>query len=84
MEKKPQMLVHRRIPVEMTKKGRFPQMFAPDAVKNVVKPIQNAKKPMSRLDTMSRLTLYFMATTAIPGVTMGPMLNAYQRCKYSS
>lgn len=51
------------MPVDMTKNGRFPQMFAPDAVKNVVKPIQNARNPMSRLDTMSRLTSYFIATT---------------------
>ena len=49
-------------------------MFAPAAVKNVVKPIQKARKPMMRLATKSILTSYFIATRGRPGVTMGPRL----------
>lgn len=44
----------------------------------VVNPIQKARKPMSRLDTMSKLTPYFKATTCRPGVTIGPRLKACQ------
>ena len=65
-------MVINRTTVETTKKGRFPQILAPAAVKKVVKPIQKARKPIRRLDTMSRLTLYFAATTWRPGVTIGP------------
>ena len=84
VEKKPQMLQHKRRPVDITKKGRFPQMFAPDAVKNVVNPIQKARNPMSRLDTISRLTSYFIATTWMPGVIIGPMLYDDQSCRSCS
>jgi hypothetical protein len=63
-----------KMTVEITKNGRFPHIFAPDAVKKVVNPIQNARKPIRRLDTMSKLTLYFSATTCKPGVTIGPRL----------
>jgi hypothetical protein len=78
LEKNPQIFVASRNTVEMTKNGRFPQMLAPAAVKNVVNPIQNARKPISKLLTMSRLTLYFSATTFRPGVTIGPRLNICQ------
>ena len=57
------MLVINRMTAEITKKGRFPQILAPEAVKNVVNPIQKARKPMIKLETISRLTLYFMAMT---------------------
>ena len=56
----------------MTKKGRLPHTFAPAAVKNVVKPIQKARKPMIRLAARSMLTLYFWAMRGSPGVTIGP------------
>lgn len=72
--KNPHTFVARRMTVEMMKKGRLPQMFAPAAVKNVVKPIQKARKPMIRLETISMLTLYFMAMSGSAGVTMGPRL----------
>lgn len=62
--------------VETTKKGRLPQMLAPAAVKKVVNPIQKARKPMIRLATWSMLTLYFIATSGRPGVTIGPSLLA--------
>jgi hypothetical protein len=78
LEKKPQTLVARRITVEMTKNGRLPQIFAPAAVKNVVKPIQKARNPIIRLDTMSMLTLYFFAISGRPGVTIGPRLSGRQ------
>lgn len=61
---------------EMKKNGRFPQMFAPDAVKKVVNPIQNTPNPMIRLATMSKLTLYFAAMTPKAGVTIGPRLSS--------
>lgn len=77
VEKKPQTLVMSKSTVEMIKNGRLPQIFAPEAVKNVVNPIQNARNPMRRLDTMSKLTLYFCATTCRPGVTMGPRLRVH-------
>lgn len=72
--KKPHTFVARRTTVEITNRGRFPQILAPAAVKKVVKPIQKARKPMMRLDTMSMLTLYFFAISGRPGVTMGPRL----------
>jgi hypothetical protein len=71
--------VTRRTTEEITKNGLLPQTFAPDAVKKVVNPIQNAKKPTMRLDTMSMLTLYFMATSGKAGVTMGPRLSLLVR-----
>lgn len=76
--KNPQTFVARSITVEMMKKGRLPQMFAPAAVKNVVKPIQKARKPMTRLETISMLTLYFMAMSGSAGVTIGPRLAEIQ------
>jgi hypothetical protein len=79
--KKPQTFVARRITVDMMKNGRLPQMLAPAAVKNVVNPIQKARNPMMRLDTMSILTLYFMAMSGRAGVTMGPRLAKTQRMK---
>jgi hypothetical protein len=72
--KYPHTLEARRITAEMTKNGRLPHTFAPAAVKKVVKPVQKAKKPMTRLDTMSILTPYFCATRGRPGVTIGPRL----------
>jgi hypothetical protein len=81
--KKPQTLVARRTTALMTKNGRLPQMFAPAAVKKVVKPIQNARKPIIRLDTMSMLTLYFIAMSGRPGVTIGPSLTETQRVEMS-
>ena len=68
------MLVASRMTEEMIKNGLLPQMLAPDAVKKVVKPIQNARKPMIKLAAMSRLTWYFMAMTGKAGVTIGPRL----------
>ena len=62
MEKKPHILVANSMPVDITKKGRFPQMLAPEAVKNVMNPVQKARKPMRKLDAVSRLTWYFFAT----------------------
>lgn len=61
--KNPQTFVANRMTADITKNGRFPHMLAPDAVKKVVKPIQKARKPIIRLDTISILTLYFNATT---------------------
>lgn len=58
----------------MKKNGRLPQIFAPEAVKNVVNPIQNTPKPMIKLAAMSKLTWYFCAITVRPGVTIGPRL----------
>jgi hypothetical protein len=55
------MQVPIRTTVVIRKNGRFPQTLAPAAVKNVVDPIQNAKKPIIRLETISRLTLYCFA-----------------------
>lgn len=75
--KKPHTFVARRITAEMTKNGRLPQMLAPAAVKKVVKPIQKARKPMMRLETMSMLTLYFFASNGRPGVTIGPRLGGH-------
>lgn len=57
---------------EIIRKGRLPHMLAPDAVKNVVAPTQNAKKPMIRLDARSIETPYVATMTWRPGVTMGP------------
>jgi hypothetical protein len=70
--KKPQTFVARRITVDMMKNGRLPQILAPAAVKNVVNPIQKARNPMTRLATMSMLTLYFIAMRGSAGVTIGP------------
>ena len=74
--KYPQILVASRTIVDMTKNGRLPQILAPAAVKKVVNPIQNARKPMTRLATKSMLTLYFIAIRGRPGVTIGPSLRA--------
>ena len=81
LAKNPQTLVARRTTVEMTKNGRLPQMFAPAAVKNVVKPIQKARNPMMRLETISMLTLYFFARIGRAGVTIGPRLRWHQYVK---
>jgi hypothetical protein len=75
--KKPQTLVINKSTVDTRKKGLLPQIFAPDAVKNVVKPIQKTENPIRRLEAMSKLTAYFSATICSPGVTMGPNLRAY-------
>jgi hypothetical protein len=72
--KKPQTLDPKSIKAEMKKNGRFPQMFAPDAVKNVVNPVQNTRKPMIKLEAISKLTLYFSAISGKAGVTIGPRL----------
>jgi uncharacterized RDD family membrane protein YckC len=72
--KNPHTLVASRTTAEIMKNGRLPQMFAPAAVKNVVKPIQKARKPIMRLDAISMLTLYFIAMSGRPGVTIGPRL----------
>lgn len=76
LEKNPHTFDKNNMKLEMTKNGRFPQILAPDAVKKVVNPIQKARKPIIKLETMSRLTLYFFAMIWIPGVTMGPMLSS--------
>lgn len=74
LAKNPQTLVASKMTDEIMKNGRLPQMFAPEAVKKVVNPIQNARKPMMRLAAISRLTLYFMAMMGKAGVTIGPKL----------
>lgn len=70
--KNPQTLLPSSIAVEMTKKGRLPHTLAPDAVKKVVKPVQNCRRPIIKVETMSRLTLYCCERMTTPGVIMGP------------
>jgi len=77
--KNPQMLVANKITAEMMKNGRLPHTFAPEAVKKVVKPIQNTPKPIMRLAAMSKLTWYFAAITPNAGVTIGPRLGTSAR-----
>ena len=78
LAKNPHTFVASKTAVEMTKNGRLPQILAPAAVKNVVKPTQKPRNPIMRLETRSMLTSYFFAMIVSPGVTMGPSLDRRQ------
>ena len=55
MAANPQTHVPSSKAVLMMKKGRLPQTLAPEAVKKVTIPVQNAIRPTMKLETMSRL-----------------------------
>ena len=67
---KPQIHVASRTAIEMTKKGRLPHTVAPDAVRKVIRPVQNASRPIMLLEAVSKLTWYLSARMLRPGVSM--------------
>jgi hypothetical protein len=52
--------------------------YAPEAVKNVVAPVQNTKMPMIHVETISALTWYCRMMTGNPGAIIGPKLDVRQ------